>query len=273
MTIAVIWQEDSFQWCAADTRLVDGRNDKPMTEIAAKIYAIPVVVRALDLQLNPRQPQYWTQYGFVYSGAASPASMTAVTASTLLQQLARPGSRTDPPTFEQIAGVVRRLAERFMKDRRQFGDDGIFDAAFFGWCPHAMTYKIAHIQGRDDAGCFRVELSYPPAPQTDGDPWLVLGSGAQKFKSTLSEYRKTEAHITKRVPRRVIDKMVAEEVEPTVGGATSIGLAHQHGFELCYAVEPITPGEPAARRIFNGLDLDIEIGQIGQYIVAATGIA
>jgi hypothetical protein len=273
MTIAVVWQEGGFQWCAADTRLVAGPDNRPATEIAAKIYAIPVVVAALDNELNPRQPHYWTQYGFVYAGAALPASMTAVTASTLLQKLARPGDRADPPIFEKIAEFVRRLATRFMTERRQFGSDGIFSAAFFGWCPHEETYKLAHINGRNDAGGFRVELSYPPPPQMDGDPWLVLGSGATTFESTLAEFRNTEEHITKRVPRRVIDKMVAEGPDRTVGGATSIGMAHHNGFELFYAVEPITPGQPEARRIFNGLDLDTEIGQIGQYLVAVMGLA
>ena len=273
MTIAVIWKEDGFQYCAADTRIVAGRDDEPTTEIATKIYAIPVVVGALDLELKPRQPHYWTQYGFVYAGAALSASTTAVTASTLLQKLASPGDRADPPTFEQIAELVHRLAKRFMEDRRRFGSDGIFSAAFFGWCPHAMKYKIAHIDGRTDGGSFRVELSYPPPPQTDGDPWLVLGSARSTFASTLAAYQQTEHHIRKRVPRRVIDKMVAEGPDRTVGGATSIGMAHQYGFELCFAAEPITLGQPPLRRLFNGLDLDAEIGPIGRYFVAAVGFA
>jgi hypothetical protein len=198
--------------------------------------------------------------------------MTAVTVSTLLQKLVRPGNPTEPPTFEQIAVVVRRLAERFMVESRRFGSNGLFKAALFGWCPRATKYKIAHIDGRDDSG-FRVELSYPVPPQTDGDPWLVLGGGAPAFESALAEYRRAENHITKRVPRRVIEKMVAEGSDRTVGGATSIGYTDQFGFELCYALESITHGQPAARRIFNGLDLDAEIGQIGQYLVGASGLA
>lgn len=273
MTIAVIWQEDGFQWCVADTRLVAGHEDKPTTDIASKIYAIPIVTAALDIEFKPRQPHYSTQYGFVYAGAALPASMTAVTASTLLQKLAHPGGRTDPPTFEQIAELVHRLAKRFMEDRRRFEGDGIFSAAFFGWCPHTLTYKLAHIDGRTDAVGFRVELSYPPPPQTDGVPWLVLGSAKQTFVSTLAEYQRNEAHIRKRVPRRVVDKMVAEGSDRTIGGATSIGAAHKYGFDLFYAAEPVIPGQPAARRIFNGLDLDTEIGPVGQYFVAAIGLA
>jgi hypothetical protein len=272
VTIAVVWQEDGFQWCAADTRLVAGDDDRPATEIAAKIYSIPVVVSAMSNGL-PSQPHFWTQYGFVYAGAALPAAMTAVTASTLLQKLTRPGDRANPPTFAQIAEFVCRLAKRFMTERRQFKSDGIFSAAFFGWCPHEAIYKLAHINGRDDAGGFRVELTYPDPPQVDGDPWLVLGSGAKTFESTLAEYRSTEKHITKRVPRRVIDKMVDESPDRTVGGATSIGMARQNGFELFYAVEPITSGQPEARRVFNGLDLDTEIGPIGQYLVAIMGLA
>jgi hypothetical protein len=120
MTIAVIWQEDGFQSCAADTRLVADPDDSPTTEIAAKIYAIPVVVGALDLELKPHQPHYWTQYGFVYAGAAFPAAMTAVTASTFLQKLAHPCGRVDAPRFEHIAEFVQRLAKRFILDRRRF---------------------------------------------------------------------------------------------------------------------------------------------------------
>jgi hypothetical protein len=71
MTIAVIWQEDGHQWCAADTRLVSGTADQRMTEIASKIFVIPVAISALDPDHQPRVPHSWTQYGFVHSGAAT----------------------------------------------------------------------------------------------------------------------------------------------------------------------------------------------------------
>jgi hypothetical protein len=280
MTIAVLWHEDELLWCAADTRLVGGDEDKTTSEVAAKIYSIPVATSAFDPSLDPnlvglhrRAPHYRTQYGFVYAGSALPASQTAITTSTLLQNLARPGGRWDPPRFESMAELVKRLAYRFMADKRQFGADGLFSAAFFGWCPHSERYKVAFLDGRIDGGSFRVDLSFPSQPNTNGDPWLVLGSGSTAFHSTLADYRKNEPNITKRVPRRVIDRMIANGEEKTVGGATSLGAAFPGGFELFYAVEPIVPGQPLSRRVFNGLDLDTEIGPIDQYVVAATGIA
>lgn len=165
-----------------------------------------------------------------------------------------------------------------MKERRQFSerigqyaDDGVFSAAFFGWCPHEMKYKVAYIDGRIDAG-FRLELTFLAAPQKDGYPWLVMGTAKEMFNTALAEYRQSEQHITSQLPRRVIDKMVAEGPDKTVGGSTSIGAAHQNGFEILWVAEPITQGQPHSRRKFYGLDLDFEIGQVGQYFVGTMGI-
>lgn len=96
---------------------------------------------------GPRQPHYWTQYGFVYAGAALPASQTAINASTILQNLVRPGGRANPPKFKEIGSFMWRLARRFMQDRISFGADGLFQAAVFGWCPYESRYKIAFIDG------------------------------------------------------------------------------------------------------------------------------
>ncbi|HEX6858812.1 MAG TPA: hypothetical protein VF138_01235 [Caulobacteraceae bacterium] len=273
MTIAVIWEEDGRQWCAADTRLVAGEQDTPMTEIGSKIYSIPVAASALTADAYARAPHFRTQYGFIYAGAVLPAVMTAITASTLLQQLARPGERANPPRFEEIASFVHRLSRRFMVERRWFGSDGLFSAALFGWCPYTSRYKIAHIDGRDDCSTFRVDLSYPSAPESEGEPWLILGSAAPTFLATLADYKATEPYIRKSLPRRAIEKMVADGTDATVGGTTSIGFAHQHGFEVVFSLEPVVIGEPAARRIFNGLDLDTDVGHVGQYFVALNGQA
>jgi hypothetical protein len=162
MTIAVIWQEDGVQWCAADTRLVAG--DTPSTELAAKIYAIPVAASAVDEDGELRMPHGFAQYGFVYAGSVLTASTTAITSSTLLQRLSREGQRTDLPKFEHIAEFVYRLSDHFMQERVYFmrnrihrGADAMFSAALFGWCPQTNSYKVAYINGRED---LTVELSY-----------------------------------------------------------------------------------------------------------------
>lgn len=283
MTIAVVWQEHQRQWCAADTRLVAGSTDRTVTDIASKVFSIPVVVHAMPEPTIVRAPHSWTEYGFVFAGSASPAAITAATASTLLQKLARPGDRMNPPTFEEVAEFVRRLAAKFMQERRhhlasrqdqrQHRDDGLFSAAFLGWCPYAQDFKVARIDGKDDSGSFRVELSFSERPEEDGEPWLVLGSGAASFKEKFEICKADETHRTSMLPLRAIEKMVAEDTDPTVGGSTSIGMAYENRFQLFYRLEPSQVGEPHARRTFNGLDLDFDVGKVGEYFVAIDGLA
>ncbi|RWG11360.1 MAG: hypothetical protein EOQ55_28620 [Mesorhizobium sp.] len=248
-----------------------GVEDRPTTEIPCEIYALPVAISAQDPGGDIRASHYWTRYGFVYAGSALPASMTAVTASTFLQNLVRQGDRDNPPPFEALAGLVFRLAQRFMQESRRYGMDGKFSAAFFGWSPYESDYKVAHIDGRDDGG-FRVELSMPDQPIGNGEPWLVLGNGAGTFRSTLATYKASKDGAESRVPLRIVEKMVAGDTDPTVGGSASVAAAHEHGFEMFYSVRSGAAGQQASHRLFNGLDLDDEVGTVDQYFVAARGI-
>ncbi|MBY6117825.1 type II toxin-antitoxin system VapB family antitoxin [Mameliella alba] len=268
MTVAVIWRENDHLWCAADSRLVIGDNDQTVTEMMSKIYSIPVTVHAQDEEGHLRVPHYWTQYGFVYAGSATPASMTAITAATLLQQLARQGGRTNPPRFEEIAELVRKLAARFITERRQFGGEGSFWSSFFGWCPHDEVWKVAYMSPQGDAGNFRVELQYPPVPDEDGAPWLTLGTGKPAFEEAYATHSANCASDSRHVPRLVIEKMIDERLDETVGGSVSVGVAHRKGFKLFHS-EIIDPWDSSKRRrIFNGLDLDRDVGDVFPYHVA-----
>lgn len=272
MTIAAVWQEEGHLWCAADTRLVVGAKDQPTTEIGSKIYAIPMAISAVSpADGSVRRPHFWTQYGFVYAGAALPASMTAVTAATLLQKLVRPGNQVVQPMFEEIAELVFRLAKRFTLERRRFDADGLFSAAFFGWCGHKQEYLVAHIEGQDRGGDWQVQLSFPRKPEADGAPWLVLGGASAIFNAMHKSWGDAPDDATKLIPRQVIEKMVAQGVDPTVGGATSVGVADEFGFELFHGLEQ-SGHDDAVRRVFNGLDLDAEIGEVGQYQIGIRGL-
>lgn len=268
MTVAVIWQEEDLLWCAADSRLVVEPSDQTVTEMATKIYSIPVVVHAQDQEGYLRDPHYWTQYGFVYAGSAAAASMTAVTAATLLQQLARQGGRISQPRFEEVAKLVKRLAHRFIRERRDLGGDGSFWCALFGWCHHEGNWQVAYISPQEEIGNFRVELQYPKAPKEDGAPWLVLGTGRQHFIEThnalLAKVKGTARH----VPRLAIEQMIRDGLDRTVGGTVSTGAAHRNGFVLFHSEEedPLNPTQ--VRRIFNGLDLDRDVGDVIPYRVA-----
>lgn len=274
MTIAALWKEDNLLWCAADTRLVAGKSDDPTTESASKIFTVPLSTSAFDAEGSPRQPHYWTQYGFVYSGSALSAIMTVGNCTTLFQRLVSPGFELEnPPHFHDVAACVKRISEHFMRERRSFGSDGLFDAVFFGWCPYAEDFKVALIEGRDDSGSFRVDLSYPEEPAVSGEPWVVIGSGKSSFEKALSTLKVGAAGFVKRVPKAAIEDMIAKSTDKTVGGAISLGAAHKRGFEVFSTIVPIVPGEPEAYQLFNGMDLARNVGSVGRYSANLTGLA
>lgn len=275
MTIVAVWKELDHLWCVADTRITSEPNDRIRSEVTAKIHAIPILASAYDPEVsaeeaifNAREHHYRMAYGFAFAGSASPASQAAATASTLLQRLMRPGPRSNGPTFESVAELIYRLSNRFMIEARRFSpgeeDAGLFTVALFGWCHHAERFKVAKIEGRSDYGPFRLELSYPTEPAVQKDPWLVLGSGAAAFNAEFQKIR-SAARPMKFVPRAAVEAMVRSGADRTVGGAISLGVAHHRGFELIETTEAQLDG--AQFRTFNGLDLDNEVGPVGEYHV------
>jgi hypothetical protein len=88
-------------------------------------------------QTAARAPHFWTTVGYAFAGDVVPATMTFATASTFLQNLTTLGS-TDPPMLQEIAALVRGLAEQFSRESlaSSNGKYGRFEAAVFGWCPH-----------------------------------------------------------------------------------------------------------------------------------------
>lgn len=243
-----------------------GEANKVITEVGSKICGVTMTVSDMPTPDFVRPPHYWTRYGFVFAGATAPATTTAITAASLLQSLARPGGQGNPPRFEEIAEFVSRLARKFMAERRPFDADGLFSAGFFGWCPFEKIFKIAYIDGRDD-GVFRVDLSYPEQPASKAEPWLVLGSAKASF---WKAYRDQNVALgqTRWRPRRVIEHMVAQGNDPTVGGSTSVAAAVPNGLEFYATVEPNAPGGSDDRRVFNGLDLEHDVGALAQYVPA-----
>lgn len=272
MTIAAIWKSGEVVYGASDTRIVSGESNSVSDEITSKIFSIQIVVHEIRQGSFVHLLHYRNQLGFIYAGSALPATMTAIMSSTLLQNLTRAGDRVDPPSFEEISELVSRLAKRFMSERRTYRGSGIFQAGLFGWCPRSESHRVAFIDGRDDAGTFRVELSYPPEPDADDEPWLVIGGAREKFNDLIIKRNEWLNSYESLNPIKVIRYMINNALDDTVGGSISIGMAHRLGFQLCYSCEPHVVGSPEARTIFNGLDIDRDIGKVGPYGFSFWGV-
>jgi len=279
MTIVAVWYEpqDKLLWAVADTRISQrGQSGGVIvsTESGAKLLPLPVVCRVLGQDDGFLvAPYYTSNVGFVFAGSALAAGQTYLTAVTLLQNLATLGVK-NPPVLKDIAELVRRLAERFCREvlSGAAGGHGTFEACIFAWCQHNKRYEIHTLKPDNDAGHFAIKMT--SCVPRDEDDVVLLGSGAKEFRTRLAEIRKTgDATGRKlRAPKLAVEAMIREESVDDVGGSLSIGFCSEHNFNLCSWVSPKVMGQPAARRTLNGIDLDTEVGLVGDLIVAGVGV-
>ncbi|WP_439579665.1 hypothetical protein [Elioraea sp.] len=272
MTIVAIWQEGAFLWTAADTRIVTGSGNVK-TDSGSKIFSIPIICFQPDSEGFFRIPSYNTTYGFAFAGSVLPASMTAITAATLLSALIPTSESRAPPCFEHIAVLFERLAGRFMQEhyRAHSIPDALFSAALFGWCGYERIFKVAHISGHNGRYNAEVALTYT-SPRHDTEPWLVLGSGKIDFDYELRELQSSKEPSAGRLPLRAIERMIGKG-KLDIGGAISVGITTCSGFRPFLRVAPRKSGKSEAGRFYNGIDVDNELGLIGHYCVGNAGIA
>ena len=74
-------------------------------------------------------------------------------------------------------------------------------------------------------------------------------------------------------PTRVLQALINENADPSVGGMIQQGGATHAGFELAAKLNPITPRPPSPRNaglFILGFDI-MDMQQVGAHIVSLTG--
>jgi hypothetical protein len=277
MTVVTIWLEpkDDAMWAVADTR-ISSRRDSGVTvstDSAAKLFAIPIRCHRADAKPNFRRtPYFTTSVGFAFAGDVVPATMTVATAGTFLQNLMTVGA-ANPPRLSEIAEAVRRLAERFSKEKLSSsnGQLGDFHSAVFGWCPVLSRFAIYELVPRRQQSNFHIEcLECLP---TDSQGVVTFGTGAPRLIELIKLISEAGNEYTYRVPLSAAEALLHESKLDDVGGSLSIGLADRIEFRLYSYITPVVPGFPAAKMTFNGIDLAEEVGPVGHHFVAINGFA
>ena len=270
MTIAVIWQEESFLWAVADTRFsrVSGADAQRITDHGPKLLPLTVVIRQPSASGFFDSVRFQTTLGFLYAGATAPALSTHALCTAALQNLI-----TDPehalPTLASIARFVGRTAERYMIDWGQNAPNhACFSAFVFGWCGAENALQAFHIlpkiKERLIVDTSRVDLREP----------VAIGSGARDFKLRLDTLRHDGDKFgrTSRLPLLAVESLIADGTRDDIGGDIQLGYANQAGLQIASRCRPQTRGKPHAVMTFLGIDV-LEIGPVGSCAIGMSGIA
>lgn len=263
MTVVACWRdEEGFTWLAADTRISNvgqGGGLIVKTDSGAKLSAIEVSCIA-DRSVETNGRSYGTHLGFGFAGSVLPAVMTALTASSLLSNLAPMRMGLGPPEFLELAEPIRVIAERFSREHYSAlpSERSLFKAFITGFCAHKMRPRAALIEPKlPVAGQIQVVIS-----EIDLDKGaFAIGSGAEEFTSRLA---KKEQASPKgglgRHPMFVVQEM-AEQGHGDVGGNLSMGTVGFHGFRPVAKLQPT--GGPTFH--FNGIDVFEDLPLVGGY--------
>jgi hypothetical protein len=274
MTAVAIWYEERTLWAVADTRIsADGAEGSIIrTDLAPKLLPLRVTCRPIPSSSDSRSPiTYQSTFGFAYSGDILPALMTYTTAMACLDNLSAVGTPS-PPSLKEVSGMVGRLAVQFgsqvAESRNKY--ELPFSFCIFGWCPQDAKYQGAVF--RQQRGELSFDVKMVPIQSTEAP--IVIGSGAALFEAELRRLQSDgdEFHRTSQLPKIAMENIIKRGERKDVGGSLAIAGVTAEWFHLFRHVRPIMPNQAVAAT-FNGIDVESDLGTVGQYWIGLWGLA
>lgn len=266
MTVVAIWFEphDNAIWAVGDTRISGQGAGGTLTDGAAKILPLTLFCRQPGPSGDFTSPALIASLGYAYAGSTLGAIMTYIVVNTCLQSLiGLPGSQ--PPSVRDVAGLIQRVSSAYA---REIGSD--FESAVFGWCPQMQNYRAITVEPLKTATTF--EMRMVEQPLFDTDFFVLLGSHKLAVRTEIEKtYLELQGQNLKRAPRMAIQRLVANDSLPGVGGGLQLGTATQSGFQLKSHLRPVAPGEGTFGFNLLGFSVENQLGSIGSYQIGMTG--
>lgn len=266
MTLAAVWMGERRLYAVADSRITRGPGNV-LTEHGPKLLSLSLVCKHPDQSGLFNREVYRRTLGFVYAGSTLAALCTHSLLNTLFQNLiAGPGTR--PPLLAELASVIGRVSERYMREIGQLsGSAGLFEAIVFGYCEATSRF-----------GCFTIKslisdasLSVTTTEENlSTDEIVIIGSEQNLLRNRIAEIRaRAPPVVFADAPRRALRSIInARDPGSSVGGAVQYGWVTQAGFELVADSVPRRPPLPGMNVASLVLGFDMyDFGPVGPYIV------
>jgi hypothetical protein len=277
MTLVAVWRAENRLMSIADTRIIIRGTGNVLTEHGPKILPLKVRGRRPGASGFIDQDAFQFDIGFAYSGATLSALSAHALASALLGNLAGPTG--SPPSMTEIAYFIGRVSAEYMREVGQLNGNGaLFSAIVFGFCHVTHQLRGFEIKPRLNHSPFTCDIVEHPLQQNNSI--VVIGSRPDLLRERIEADREaaiergdTHPILDMDRPTRVLQTLIDEEVDPSVGGIIQQGWATPAGFELVAKMRPITPRPPSPRNaglFVLGFDI-MDIQQIGANIISLIG--
>jgi hypothetical protein len=277
MTLVAVWKVKERVYAAADTRIKGALG--VLSEHGPKL--LPLIVSCKEPGGDGffTKQSHHTTLGYAYAGATLPALSTHALANTLLQNLVGQAG-SPPPAMDSVANSVAGIAKRYIREIGEAsGVNAFFSAVIFGWC--LSLNRLRAFQLTPSIVGNQVEVTAIEHNLCKANSHIIIGSKPELLRQQIEKMRPSfypgtaaELEILREIdlPRRALQSLIAQAVDPTIGGLLQTGWATKNGFEPTSHMVPHlppVPGKTAALTVL-GFDMD-DFGHIGAYFPSLAG--
>ena len=294
MTIVASWlhKERADQiglWVIADTRLSTENSSKemvPLLDCGAKLFAIPLIcIKQEPLpggQLRTIE-SFCGRVGLAFAGSSLIALNLHVFLSYAFGHIMLASPAFCLPTLYDIAHYCAKVLKNLLLKYKE-GSEGFnkiqCEVSIFGICPKTRQSQFFHIIVKENT--FESTIMGINKIDFTADEQFVHLMGdfkaKEEIKKIIEEYRATlnskNIHWWN-APQKALEKIIQENVFPTVGGEIQAGIVWPNsGFNLYSVYRPVIHGQPNTMIIYQGINLfsDDNLMSIGNCIIGTSAL-
>jgi hypothetical protein len=184
--------------------------------------------------------------------------------------------------LDEVSNGIAEIAAHYMHEIGVLsGMSALFTAIVFGWCLRENRFRAFQLSPQLERDA--VSVTVTEQDLISDENLIVIGSCPNLLRERISQERpgfyagETDAQIVALreidLPKRVLQFLINEQADPSVGGALQYGWATRFGFSpasiMTFIDPPLPNGRNAAMTVL-GFDLH-NFRQLGSYVFALAG--
>ncbi len=244
MTIVVYSRMGGALQVVADTRI--SGDDHVYTDAGPKLLLLHLQSRRAKIADAPPDLRHRT-YGFAYAGSSLAALSAYAVVANCLANLVRYGDQVFPSVFD-VARMMAGAADRYIAESKPPARPLMFEGLVFGACEVEGAHVAVMIEPRliDGKWCAEVQREPVGYPNVIG----MLGQG-KSFLRRANQWEKSGREFD---PHGIIDEMIEDPAERTVGGTRQVAISAGLDVEIVPVAVP--SGEGARlKTLLTGVDV------------------
>ena len=268
MTAIAIWRNDEVAgnpslWAAADSK-VSYSNGKQLIGDAVKVMSLPIICRRPDKDGFFSDAYFVHTLGYCFAGSTLLGQNTYIALSMILSNLKSETSYV--PSIKEIAcQILAYLKATFSDYSSIVGEQSLFKTALFGYCHKTQQLEIFVFSPKLVNAVYEVGITAYQDLRTH--EFVYLGDNEKNLQREITDAFAHEAvpgRPIARAPRYVIQKHIACDKSPTIGGDLQLAIADRLGLQPLALVKPHVVGQPAAYRSFLGREQTSDLTSVGK---------